>query len=316
VTPTELIALVGDQAILAGDILPTVEQTVYQAIEKIPPDQRDVQRAMLVRQLLPRKIEVKLVLVDFYRTIPRDKLKEVLANIDKQVEKQFYDQQLPRLLEQLGVEFLVDADNKLAQFGSSIAHQKSEFREQMVAQTMIGQNTEQLSEITHEKLLEYYQQHSQEYERPARARWEQLTARFDKFPDKAAADLAIVEMGNQVLRGADLAAVARKFSHDPAAINGGLHEWTSQGSLVSEVLDQAIFSLPLQRLSQKLEDDQGFHIIRVLDREDAGRVEFVDAQDEIREILREKQRKQKMQEYLEGLRDKTYIWTIFDDPNP
>ncbi len=313
VTPTELVATVGDQMILAGDVLPSIDQMLKDAASKIPAGQLDQQRALFVQQLLPRKIEVKLVMLDFYRTIPADKRNEVLGNIDKQVEKQFFDAQVPVLMEQLEVESLTQLDAKLRSFGTSIGTQKSEFREQMMARTIIGDKINRTPEITHEQLLEYYREHSSEYDIPARARWEKLTARFDKYPDKAAADRAIVEMGNQVLRGAEFAAVARKLSQGTNATNGGYHDWTTKGSLVSEVIDQAIFTLPLHRLSPKLEDDRGFHIVRVTERQEAGRIEFLDAQQEIRNKLQEEDRKRQVRDYLDGLRKDTYVWTIFDE---
>ncbi len=313
VTPTELIATVGDQTIFAADILPTIDQMLQNVTQRIPADQMDQQRAIFVQQMLPRKVEVKLVLLDFYRSIPEDKLKEVIANIDKQVGKQFYEEQVPVLQEQFEADFLGDLESKLRSFGTSITSQKAEFREQMIARTMIGQNVNRSPEITRDELLEYYLEHSKDYDVPARARWEKLTALFDKFPTRADADRAIVEMGNQVLRGANFATVAKKHSQGTNAFEGGLHDWTTQGSLVSEVLDKAIFTMPLQRLSQKLEDERGYHIIRVTARQDAQRIRFEEAQNEIREKLQDENRKKQVREYVEGLREKTYIWTAFDD---
>ncbi len=312
-TPTELVATVGDQMILAGDLLPTIDQMLKDYVDKLPPEQFQQQRALFVQQMLPRKIESKLVILDFYRTIPADKQKEVLENINKQVEKEFYDGHVVTVQKQLEVESLTQLDIKLRSFGSSIEKQKTDFREQMIAQTIIGQKINRTPEITHDQLLEYYRQHGTDYDVRARARWEKLTVRFDKFPDKAAAERAIVEMGNQVLRGADFAAVAKKLSQGTNAADGGYHDWTTKGSLVSEVIDQAIFTLPAYRLSQILEDEQGFHIVRVLEREEAGRIEFVDAQDEIREKLQEEDRKRQIRDYIKKLRDVTFVWTIFDD---
>ena len=310
---TEQVAFVGDQPVLAGDLLPAVDQALAKFVGKVPEEQMMQQRAAYVQLLLVRKIEAKLVLLDFMRSIPADKQKEVMANIDKQVEKQFYDEQVPDLMKGLEVESLADLQSKLKTFGSSIDKQKSDFREQMLVRTMIGQKIEKSPEITHDQLLEYYHEHSTDYDVPARARWEQLTALFEKHPDKAAADQAIVEMGNQVLRGADFASVAKKFSQEPGASAGGLHDWTSQGALVSTVLDEAIFTLPLNRLSLKLEDERGFHIVRVVERTDARRIQFVEAQDDIRKALQDEDRKKQIQDYVDRLRKVTYVWTVFDE---
>ncbi len=310
--PTEQVALVGNQAILAGDLLPAVDQALEKYVGRVSHDDMQQQRALFVQQLLPRRIEVKLILLDFWRTIPADKQKEVLGNIEKSVDKQFYEEQVPETMRLLEVNSLAELQEKLNSFGSSIEAQKVDYREQMLVRSMIQQKIQRQPEITHDQLLKYYYEHSKEYDVPARARWEQLTARFDKFPTRAAAEEAVVEMGNQVLRGAELAAVARKLSQGPSAIDGGYHDWTTQGSLISEVLDQAIFSLPIQKMSLILEDQTGFHIVRVLAREEAHRIEFTEAQDAIREKLQEEDRKRQIREYLERLRKETYVWTIFD----
>ena len=310
--PTEQVAFVGDQAILAGDLLPAVNQALQQHEGKVTADEMQQQRALFVQQMLPRKIELKLVLLDFWRSIPADKQKEVLANIEKQVDKQYYDEQVPETMKLLEVDSLAALQVKLNKFGTSIEAQKIDFREQMLVRSMIQQKVEREPVITHDQLLKYYHQHTKDYDVPARARWEQLSVRFDKFPDRASADQAIVEMGNQVLRGAELATVAKKFSQGATAAEGGYHDWTTKGSLVSDVLDEAIFSLPVNRLSLKLEDQSGFHIVRVLEREEARRIEFKEAQDAIREKLQEDDRKRQIREYVEKLHKDTYIWTIFD----
>ncbi len=316
---TAPIAVVGDQTILAGEVLPLIDLMLSEAKQQATPEQLehlDLQRALTVQQLLPRKVEVKLVLLDFYRTIPSDKLDEVLGNIKKQVEKQFFEEQLPLLQKQYKVEFFRDLDQTLRAFGTSIEQEKAAFQEQMVARTLIGQKINRETEITHEQLLDYYHEHIKDYEIQARARWEKLTALFEKFPDKAAADQAIVDMGNQVLRGANFAAVAKKHSQGTNAWDGGRHDWTTQGALISKVLDNALFTLPLNQLSPKLEDERGFHIVRVIEREDARCISFEEAQEEIRKKLREEERERQIREYLDSLRDKTYVWTLFDDVPP
>ena len=262
--------------------------------------------------MLPRKIEVKLVYLDFLRTIPADKRKEALANIDKQVQKQYYEEQVPTLMEQWEVTNLADLEAKLRSFGTSIDRHKNEFREQMISRTMISQKIDRSPEITHDRLLKYYRERDADYDVPARARWEKLTVRFDRFPDRPAAERAIVDMGNQVLHGAQFAAVAKRLSQGPDAVDGGYHDWTTQGSLVSEVIDRAIFSLPINQLSLILQDDQGYHIVRVIERQEAGRVTFVDAQQKIREKLQEEERQRKIREYIEQLRVKTFVHTVLD----
>ena len=67
------------------------------------------------------------------------------------------------------------------------------------------------------------------------------------------------------------------------------------------------------KLSTILEDEMGLHIVRVTDRTEAGRTSFLDAQVEIRETLRMERHKKAVDEYLAKLRERTPVWTIFDD---
>jgi parvulin-like peptidyl-prolyl isomerase len=108
--------------------------------------------------------------------------------------------------------------------------------------------------------------------------------------------------------------VARERSHGFTASEGGVHDWTAQGSLVAVQLDAALFSLPVGRLSQIIPGNGAWHIVRVLERRPAGRVPFEEAQAEIQERLLEARRTQKQREYLEKLRKDVRIWTIYTGP--
>jgi hypothetical protein len=54
------------------------------------------------------------------------------------------------------------------------------------------------------------------------------------------------------------------------------------------------------------------HIIRVVERTEAGRKPFIEAQVEIREHLLAERRERAMSEYLAKVRERTPVWTMFD----
>ena len=63
--------------------------------------------------------------------------------------------------------------------------------------------------------------------------------------------------------------IAKKKSEGFTADKGGHHDWTTQGALKSTALDAALFKEEMNKLSEIIEDEEGFHIIVVLDREAA-----------------------------------------------
>jgi parvulin-like peptidyl-prolyl isomerase len=79
------------------------------------------------------------------------------------------------------------------------------------------------------------------------------------------------------------------------------------------VIDEAVFTLPVGQLSAILDDGQALHIVRVTERTEAGRTPFLEAQVGIKQSLQEERRKREVDEYLAKLKDRTPVWTIFDD---
>ena len=82
---------------------------------------------------------------------------------------------------------------------------------------------------------------------------------------------------------------------------------------ISRYLESPLFSLPVGELSEIIEDDEGFHIIRVVERTPAHLVPFTEAQVEIKKSLQNQRRQKQVEEYVTNLRKTTPTWTIFDD---
>jgi hypothetical protein len=179
-------------------------------------------------------------------------------------------------------------------------------------------------EIPYADIVAYYKNNPTKFDHEAVAKWEQLTARFDRFATKQEAWQAICRMGNDVLHGSPtaFAEVARAASQGPTAASGGQRDWTTKGSLKSTRLDEALFGtaqllpLPVGVMSEVLEDEDGYHIIRIIERKDAYRTPYLEAQVEIKKLLQEEQYNHKREAYLTKLRQQNPVWTIFDGQPP
>ena len=168
-------------------------------------------------------------------------------------------------------------------------------------------------EIPHAELIACYQNRLADYEFLAKARFEALTVKTGLKRSRQKAWDLLAEMGNEVLGGRAFADIARTRSEGPTASQGGTFDWTNKGSLASKTLDEAIFSLPIGQLSAILEDGEMLHIVRVVERQDAGRTPFIEAQVGIRDTMLTERRHAATEEYLTKLRQRTPVWTVFDD---
>lgn len=319
--PADLICVVGDEHILAGDVLAFVDPLIEENRKRISPAQEEALRLQLIRQYLVQYVEVKALYLEFFRDAAGKaspaEMKESQQKILRTASKMFFEKQVPNLLKKNKVEDLKSLEEKLRAKSMSVSVLRKQFTEQVLALEAERRHVPEDVEIGRDELLAYYAEHAEDWQNAGRAKWRQLTARFDRFPDKAAAKAAIVVMGNEVLFGGKpFEAVAKEKSHGITASAGGVFDWTTQGALKSKQLDHFIFSIEPGRLSQIIEDELGFHIIEVLEREDAHTVTFEEAQLKMRNALVEKKRSELREAFHKRIMDRTVIWTRWPEDIP
>ncbi|MDD4266746.1 MAG: peptidyl-prolyl cis-trans isomerase [Pirellulales bacterium] len=307
----QVLARVGSEVVLGSEVLPKINEklSTVKGLDKIPADQLERQRELLVRQLLQSQIDLKLIYVDAKRTLPP----EAIENISKHLSNRFAEVEVANRMKELKLASRRELEAQLGQWGTSLEREKRAFIEKAIAQQWVVEMLRKEEEqIRHDELLAYYQEHAEDYEHPARVRWEHLAVKFSRHPDKREAWQLIAAMGNEVMQGRPFADVARQRSEGATAMRGGQRDWITRGSLKSALLDQALFTLPPGQLSRILQDEEGFHIVRVIEREDAHRTPFEETQAEIREKMLAERKEARLKELVQRLREEIPVWTIFD----
>lgn len=96
----------------------------------------------------------------------------------------------------------------------------------------------------------------------------------------------IEDLRKQILGGADFAALAKQYSEDPGSKeNGGELPEFSRGQMVPE-FESAAFAMDTNQLVSEVVTSQfGFHLIKVLDKTPAKKVDFTTAETKIKDEL-------------------------------
>ncbi|HEX5470817.1 MAG TPA: peptidylprolyl isomerase [Lacipirellulaceae bacterium] len=317
----QVIARVDDQIILACDVLWRVNamleahQQSVPADQRVPDDQLDGVRQKLMQKEVASMVDRKLLYNEFRRNVPA----ENLPKIEENLRQPFEEHELPQLMKELKVDNERDLEKELARLGSSMADVRRTFNERVIASEWIRSKVKVSEDVSPEEMLEYYRKHETDYDYPSEARWEELVVRKSRFKDPAEAYAEIARMGNEVwqkgtqgsVRGAAFAVVAKAKSDGFTAKKGGVHDWTTKGALECKALDNAIFTLKVGQMSPIIDDGDSFHIVRVLERKDAGRKPFIEVQDDIRDKLKEEHFHVEAEKYLSKLRQDARIWTVY-----
>jgi len=308
-----VVARVGSEVVLESDLLtPKAIEWLEGVSAGLTAEQIRELRLQICRQVIDPHVETLLVFNDALREIPGDKLPDVRRSVDKAFDETI----LPQLVQEAKVATALEYERSLRAKGQSLDRMRKQFFERGLAQEWLRKNSGADEEIPHGDLIAWYQNNLADFEYPARARFESLTIKTAGQRSRQEAWDILAGMGNEVLAGRPFAEVAKARSEGPTAKSGGAFDWTCRGSLASKPLDEAIFSLPVGELSTIIEDGTGLSIVRVIERQDAGRTPFLEAQVQIRQTLRDERRRKQQESYLARLRAQTPVWTVFDEDGP
>jgi len=296
--PSRLVAIVGGEPIFVGDMLFEANQLIEAKIPQAPDEVKQIQRKRLLTVLTKKFVNQKMLYVDAIGRLPEE------VNLDEMVGRAsniFNDQILPRLMERSGAGSATEFDGNLRVLGSSLRQYRTAWARDQIARQFTQESLNIDETVTHQEMLEDYLANKEKYAKRARAKWEQIMIRFDKHKSRAEAKKKIAEIGNQVVYGASFAEIAKQHSDGFRASKGGQHDWTGKNALVLKKIDQAIFTLPVQVLSDIIESRDGYHIIRVIEREDASYTPFTEAQIKIRERLKDNKINEAFEKHIERL---------------
>jgi PPIC-type PPIASE domain len=317
----QVIARVDDQVVLACEVLWRVNLLLeeYQrkapAGQRVPQDKIDDTRKQLMQREVASMVDRKLLFNQFRRAVPQ----ENMPRIEENLRAPFEQHELPALMKQVNVDNQRDLEIELARLGSSLADVRRSFNERIMASEWIRSKVKVNEDVGPDEMIEYYRGHLADYDFPSQARWEELMVRKDRFKDAGAAYAEIAELGNNVwqtgtqkpVRGAAFAEIAKAKSDGFTAKDGGVRDWTTKGALQCKAIDDALFTLQVGQMSPIIDSGPAFHIIRVLERKEAGRKAFTDVQADIRDRLKEKRYQKEASTYLTTLRQDARVWTVF-----
>ena len=157
-------------------------------------------------------------------------------------------------------------------------------------------------EITEEDMETYFEENKADFAQP-----EQVRASHILVEDEATAK----EVLEKINAGEDFAELAKEYSTDGSAENGGDLGFFGTGEMV-EAFETAAFALEVGEVSDIVETEHGYHIIKVTDKQEAADAVYEDHKEEIKEILIEEEMNANYSTWLEELKESYDIENTFE----
>ncbi len=198
----------------------------------------------------------------------------------------------------------------LATRKTTIEQVRGDIRQDMTVQKLISSAIADKVAVKPEQVTDFYAKNPDQFKQPERVRASHILIMVPKDADAAAKDAARTKAAGilkDVKAGKDFAALAKEHSQDPgSAQNAGDLGFFQQGQMVGPFNDVA-FKLAPGQVSDLVETEFGFHIIKVAEKQAARAVPLEEVRPRLEQYLERQNREQETDAFVNGLKTKGKI---------
>jgi parvulin-like peptidyl-prolyl isomerase len=188
-------------------------------------------------------------------------------------------------------------DSQFGNSGISYPVWRQALKNRMLLEKVIVQDVNAKIQVTDGDAELYFKANRKAYLSERRVRAAQIVVR-DR--DRAG------EILKRLKAGDDFDKVAREVSIGPEAQRGGDLDFFEQG-MMPEAIDRVVFSMPIGKMSGVVKSPYGFHIFKILDRQERGGKKFAEVKELVRADLRKLKEAEAYEHWVEGLKAKAVI---------
>jgi peptidyl-prolyl cis-trans isomerase C len=285
-----VVARVNGEDIPRADFERAVRVLEARAGGPVPPDRRDE----ILRSVLDQLITYRVLSQEAKRRHLEPSEEEVQGRL-AQMRQQFPSEQA--------------FHDALKQRGMDPGQFATDTRADMTVGRLVEAEGKTAALVSEADAKQFYDKNPDRFKEPETVRASHILARFPDNADAAGKQKARAKIEGvlkEVKAGGDFAALARKHSEDGSAQSGGDLNFFSREQMVPSFADAA-FALSVGSVSDIVETQFGYHIIKTTDKRPGRTVPFDEVKDQIAGYLRQQRQQEKTESLIEQLRGKSTI---------
>jgi peptidyl-prolyl cis-trans isomerase SurA len=253
---------------------------------ELPDSERTRAQAEILHSTLEQLVERDLIIQDAMNKLNQGG-KRLLEKVREAAGKEF-DRQVREIKKQTGVKTDEDFQELLRSQGISLDGMRRQSERQFIAQEYLRSRVMPfIDAIGHEQILEYYVKHPEEFQAVDSVKWQDIFIDGAKpGRTRPEAKLLAEQMVERLNAGADFADYL-KYDDGDSVVRQGMGYGSLRGEIQPREAEPILFKMKDGDISPLLEMPTGFHIIKLVNREYAGKMKFDEkAQTVIRDKLR------------------------------
>ncbi len=185
---------------------------------------------------------------------------------------------------------------------------KNGIRNNLLTQRVISSEVGSHINVSDDEVAKYYEAHKAEFVRPEQVGLREIVVstegkKPEELPDlKKKAETAL----KRVQDGEDFGEIAKRLSDGSTKSQGGFLGIYKRGELSKELEDR-VFKMKRNELTEVMETKQGFLVLQVLEHYDEGEQSLAKVKNEISDKIYGQRMEPAMREYLKTLREQSYV---------
>ena len=287
------VAIVNGSVITSEEFnreLSPIKQRLSQQGQKISPEQLEGIR----NEILENLINLELLFQES-------------RNNEIKVEKEAVDSQM-KLLKQ---KFSNDTEfkNFLSELNLSESAFKLKIKKGIAIQKLIETQIADKIKISDKESKVFYDTNPDLFKQPEQIKASHILIKVEPGADemkKSEAKEKIKNIQQKLNKGEDFATLAKEFSEGPSKNNGGDLGYFQRGQMVKSFEDAA-FALKTEEVSDIVETQFGYHIIKVVDKKPEKTIAYENVKKDLTQHLKQEKTNQEVKIYIQKSREKSKI---------
>ena len=272
--------------------------------------------------------ELNTLMAQYQLMVPKEQLEAMRPNMEKQavenlinkelllreaesrniqVSSEDIDKQLNSIVSRFPSEEVFD--QQITKMGTSKEKLVENIEQQLKISSLLKSSMTSLKAITDDDVKVFYQENKDKFKEPEQVHAKHILFKINAsdpsdVKDKKRKDLEVLR--NKIKNGEDFSGMAKEYSEGPTNVKGGDLGYFGRGQMVKP-FDEVAFGLKDGGLSDIVETQFGYHLIKVIDHKEARLLPFEEAKANITTYLKSKQEQEYLQKYLGELKIATKI---------
>lgn len=282
-----VIAVVNNDVVTLSELQEAVAFFVYESKKTVKPEDMGALKEQLLTHLIERRLQLQ------------EAIREQIVVGDDEVDKQ-----LAGMMKRANVGTEEELQKAIEAQGLTLAALKNRLRRQLMVQRVVQRKVRFRVSVTEGEIEKYFLENRDKLETGLSYRARHILLTPKPPADEAAWEAARAQSGEvwaKIRAGEDFAELAKQYSHDPTAQDGGDLGVLKQGE-ITPALEHQILRLRSGEAAAPFRSELGFHVFKLEWKESLSGEALRQAKRQIRDILFRRKYAARLKAWLTDIR--------------